>query len=347
MSAVRVGVIGCGAIGAWHARILAERADAELAALVDTDGDRARDLGTRLGAPVWTDAGVALAETGLDAVVIATPEASHPALAEAAAAAGCALLIEKPVAADLAGIERIAAAVERTGVTLMAAHVERFETGSAQLVDALREGVCGRVVSICARRQFGPAEAGRFAGTSSTLRVLGVHDMDLVRWVHPAPVDRVHAVAGRGRIFEQTGMDDHVVTTLGFADGAAGLVESAWTLPAAYQSWPVPSGWSPAGNNRLEVFGDRGMLSNDMGLRGQQLVAFDGTHGFRAAGIRHQPVVHGRVTGALRDQMDHFLACVRDGTAPLVGLDDARRAIAVTEAAERSLATGAPVAPAA
>lgn len=344
---LRVGVVGCGAIGVWHARILAERPDADLAALIDTDAARARTVAQQFGAPAWAALERALAEAALDALVIATPEAAHPADAEAAAAAGCALLIEKPVAADLAGIDRIAAAAARAGIPVMAAHVERFETGSALLLDALREGVCGRVVSVCARRQFAPGEAGRFSGLSSTLRVLGVHDFDLVRWVHPAAVAEVHAIAGRGRVFAATGLDDHVVTTIRFADGAVGLVESAWTLPPAYAAWPAPSAWGSAGNNRLDVFGDAGMLSNDMGLRGQQLIAFDGAHGFRAAGLRHQPVVHGRVGGALADQMARFLAVARGEAAPVAGLDDARRAIALTEAAERSLATGAPAVPAA
>lgn len=342
----RIGVVGCGAIGSWHARILAERPDAVLAALVDTDAGRARHLADRLGAPAWTDLNMALAEAALDALVIATPEAAHADNAEAAAAAGCALLIEKPVAADLAGVDRIAGAAAAAGVPVMAAHVERFEAGSALLVDALREGACGRVVSVCARRQFAPGEAGRFSGSSSTLRVLGVHDFDLLRWVHPVPVAEVHAVAGRGAVFERTGLDDHVVTTIRFADGAVGLVESAWTLPRAYADWPVPSAWGPAGNNRLEVFGDAGMLSNDMGLRGQQLVAFDDGHGFRAAGLRHQPVVHGRVGGALAAQTAHFLAVVRGEAVPVAELEDARRAIALTEAAERSLVVGAPAVPA-
>ena len=60
------------------------------------------------------------------------------------------------MATDLAGVDRIAAAAAAAQVPVMAAHVERFEAGSALLVDALREGACGRVVSVCARRQFAP-----------------------------------------------------------------------------------------------------------------------------------------------------------------------------------------------
>ncbi len=343
---LQIGLIGCGAIGAFHARIVAERRDARLAAVCDVLPAAAAALAGRHGAETFGDAARMFETTPLDAVIIASPESVHVEHARLAAAAGVPMLIEKPVAPDPAGIAAIAAAARSAGVAVMAGHVERFEIGSAQLKAAVDEGVCGRVVTIAARRQFTSAETHRFAGKSSTLRILGVHDFDLLAWVHPVPVVAVHAVAGRGRVFDETGLDDHVVTTLLFADGAAGLVESGWTLPLDYARFSTPRGWSPAGNNRLDVFGAGGFVSNDMGLRTQQLIAFDEVDGFRAAGIRHQPELYGRITGALAAEVDAFLAMVADGTPPLVGLDDARRAVTLTAAAEESLATGLPVRPA-
>jgi predicted dehydrogenase len=341
---VRVAVLGCGAIGSWHARIMAETAQAELVAICDLDGDRVGEMADRLGTRAFTDAERLLADLRPDAVVIATPEEAHVAQAQAAARAGAAMLIEKPVASDLAGVAAIAAAAELAGVMVMAAHVERFEVGYAQLQSAVAQGVCGRVVSIAARRRFGPVQAPRFAGRSSTLRLLGVHDFDLLCWIHPVAPIEVFAAAGRGAIYEACGMDDHVATTIRYADGALGQVVSAWTLPLGYEQFATPEGWNPSGDNLLEVFGDTGMLANDLSLHHQQLAAFDAA-GLRAAGLRHQPLLHGRVVGALRDEGEHFLKCVRDGTPPLVGLEDARRAIALTAAAEQSLATGAPVRP--
>lgn len=342
---LRVAVLGCGAIGAWHARILSESAQAELVGLCDLNAEMVSALADTLGTKAYTHADRLFAEGKLDAVVIATPEEAHVAQAVAAAEAGCAMLIEKPVASDLAGIAEIAAAVERAGVMAMAAHVERFEVGYAHLHEAVVQGACGRVVSVSARRRFGPVQAPRFAGRSSTLRMLGVHDFDLVNWMHPAEPVEVFAVAGRGAIFEACGMDDCVTTTIRYGDGAVGRVDSAWTLPMAYEQWDKPEGMSPSGDNILEVFGDQGMVANDLTLRHQQLTIFDAAHGFRAAGLRHQAVLHGQVVGALRDENEHFLSCVRDGKAPLIGLDDARRAIALTEAAERSLAEGKPIRP--
>ncbi len=340
---LRIGLIGAGAIGAWHARILAERRDAVLAAVCDIDAGRASELAGRFGAKPFADAPAFFAEAVLDGVIIASPEHVHVEHALLAAAAGLPMLIEKPVAPDLEGIATIRDAARAAGIAVMAGHVERFEIGSAQLKQAVAEGICGRVVTIAARRQFVAADTPRFKGLSTTLRILGVHDFDLLAWVHPVPVVEIYAAAGRGRIFEVTGLDDHVVTTLRFADGAVGLVESGWTLPEPYGVFRTPSGWSPAGNNRLDVFGATGMVSNDMSLRNQQLIAFDEAEGFRAAGIRHQPILHGRVVGALAEEVGAFIAMIAEGTPPLVGLDDAARAVALTEAAEASLARGRPV----
>lgn len=333
---IRVGVIGMGAIGVWHARIVGEGPH-RLAAICDINLARAEAAAS--GAAAFDDPD-AFFSSGLDAVIIATPEDLHEAHVVAAARAGLAILVEKPVAPDMSAMRRMASAVAEAGVMLMAAHVERFEAGTAGLAAAVEQGVCGRVSAIFARRQFGPAEVGRFAGKSSTLRVLGIHDFDLVRWLHPEPIVAVHAVAGRGAIHAAHGMDDHVVTMIGFADGALACVESGWTLPLAYQSYRTPEGWGSAGSNRLEVFGAAGFVSNDMSLRAQPLVAFDAAEGFRAANLRHQAVVHGRVQGALRTEVEHFLDCVRTGRPPLVGIGDALRAVALLEAAETALATG-------
>jgi len=340
-----IGVIGAGAIGSWHARIVAEALDARLAGVADIDFPRARALAERFGVAAYPDAAAMFKGERLAGVIVASPDRAHVEHATLAAAAGVPTLIEKPMAPDLGGVAAIEKVANAAGVFVMAGHVERFEIGSAQLKSALDEGVCGRPIVIAARRQFAALDTPRFAGLSTTLRVLAVHDFDLVLWLHPAQVVSVHAAAARGPVHAATGLDDHVATTIRFADGALALVESGWTLPKAYAAFVRPSDWSPAGNNRLEVFGSEGLLSNDMGLRGQQLIAFDAAEGFRAAGIRHRPILNGRVVGALAEEVAAFLRAIREGTPPLVGVEDARRAVALVELAERSLKLGRPCAP--
>ncbi len=342
--ALRIGVIGAGMIGSWHARILSETGGVVLAGVCDSNRALAEAVAGPLGAGAWAAPERFFSEVGMDGVVIASPEVVHGDHVEMAAAAGVGVMIEKPAAPDTAGVRAIMETVARSGILAMVGHVERFEPGSALLRDAVAEGVCGQPVAIMARRQFGRAGAEKYAA-SSTLRILAVHDFDLLRWVHPASVSEVHAVGGQGVLHATCGLHDHVVTTLRFADGAVGAVESGWTLPPAYADFERPTGWQGAGNNRLDVYGTDGFVSNDMSLRHQPLVAFDAREGFRAAGIRHQPVIHGRVQGALAAEIVHFAQCLGTGATPIVGLEDALRAVALVEAAERALALGQPVRP--
>jgi myo-inositol 2-dehydrogenase/D-chiro-inositol 1-dehydrogenase len=341
---IRAGLIGAGAIGTWHARILAEAANARLVAVCDRDPARAQALAQQHGATAHVEEAAFFAHP-MDAVIIATPEGAHEAHVRAAARAGLPVMVEKPVAATVAEIDRMAAVVDDAGIIAMAAHVERFEAGSAGLAAAMAQGVAGQVTAIMARRQFSPGGVERFAGLSTTLRILAVHDFDLIRWLYPGPIETVHAMGATGPIHAATGLNDHVVTTIRFADGVLAMVESGWTLPAGFADFRTPEGWQGAGNNRIEVFGAAGMLSNDMGLRHQQLVALTDAEGFRAAGLRHQPVIHGRVQGALRAEVEHFLDCVATGRTPLCTLADARRAVALVEAAETAQATGQPQGP--
>lgn len=62
---LRLGVLGCGAIGAFHARVVAQKRDVVLAGLCDTDGQRSAALAARLGTRAWTEPQRFLAEAGL------------------------------------------------------------------------------------------------------------------------------------------------------------------------------------------------------------------------------------------------------------------------------------------
>ena len=101
---LRIGLIGAGAIGAWHARIVAESADATLAAIVDVDSGRAQSIASRFGGRCYADADDMLAAEAVDGVIIASPESAHEAHALSAARRRTPMLVEKPVAPDAAAI---------------------------------------------------------------------------------------------------------------------------------------------------------------------------------------------------------------------------------------------------
>ena len=142
--AVRVGVLGCGRIGRFHAELLAGRVPGvTLAAIYDPLPQVTAELGHRLRVPVMGSAGELLASTGIDAVAICTSTDTHVDLLVAAAEAGKAILCEKPVSLNLEEVDRALAAVDKAGVVLQIGFNRRFDPGHRSVRDAVARGDVG------------------------------------------------------------------------------------------------------------------------------------------------------------------------------------------------------------
>jgi predicted dehydrogenase len=120
---VQVAVIGVGALGRHHARIFAALDEAVLVGVVDTDAARAAEVAEEYGTRAFTDVA---ALTDVDAVTIATPTASHHAVARHFLDRGTSLLVEKPLARTVEEAEELVAMARRRGVPLAVGHTERF-----------------------------------------------------------------------------------------------------------------------------------------------------------------------------------------------------------------------------
>src|SRR5205823_8419774 len=117
---LRTAVIGAGITGRGHAAVLADYHRSELLAVCSRQGAVAAALAQKYAAPhVFTDYHELLRLPELDAVIIATPDFAHHALALAAAQAGKHVLIEKPLTTSLAQADEIVAAVRQAGVAGM------------------------------------------------------------------------------------------------------------------------------------------------------------------------------------------------------------------------------------
>ena len=130
---VRVAVIGAGAFGRNHARVLSQLPDVRLVAIADIDGDKAQSLAAEYGTNATTD----LEELSplIDAAIVATPTVTHEAIAEALLGAGIDVLVEKPIADSAEAGERLTRLAEENGQILQVGHLERFNPAVAQLAD--------------------------------------------------------------------------------------------------------------------------------------------------------------------------------------------------------------------
>ena len=128
---VRVAVIGAGAFGHNHVRVLSQMPDVELVATVDLDLEKARSVAAEFGTEASADLDGLPGR--IDAAIVATPTVTHETVAEALLGAGIDVLIEKPIADSAEAGERLTRLAEENGQILQVGHLERFNPAVARL----------------------------------------------------------------------------------------------------------------------------------------------------------------------------------------------------------------------
>jgi myo-inositol 2-dehydrogenase / D-chiro-inositol 1-dehydrogenase len=249
---VRVGVIGTGIMGADHVGTLDRQVSGATVTMVaDLDLGRARDLAAAMPGVEATDDGFALiGDPAVDAVVVASADATHADLTLAAIEAGKPVLCEKPLAPTLpeclrvVGAERAAAGAGGPSLVSLG-FMRRFDPGYQELKSALEAGACGTPLLLhCVSRGVGSAP-----GSTSESSVVGsaIHEFDTVPWLLDARIVEVswHAPRSSAAV---PGMQDPQLILLRTADGALTTVEVFLNARYGYDI-------------RCEVVGDRGTLA--------------------------------------------------------------------------------------
>ena len=196
MSALRAGLIGLGAMGRNHARVLSGLDGVDLVAVVDPAGD---PRGT-LGVPVLPEVEDLLA-LGVDYAVVACPTALHEPVGMQLAEAGVPALIEKPLAQSVTAARRLVEAFESRRLVAGVGHIERYNPALQNLRSRLEAGELGDVYQVVTRRQ-GPFPH-RIADVGVVMD-LATHDIDLTSWVTGQEYVAVSArtVSRSGRLHE-------------------------------------------------------------------------------------------------------------------------------------------------
>lgn len=168
---VRMGVVGAGALGYHHVRLLRDAPGVTLAGFHDQRADRAAEVAAELGVRSFQSLDALLDE--VDALTIAVPTPAHFEVAAAALAHGKHLLIEKPIATTLAEADELLAMASRAGVLLQIGHVERFNRAMRAALPYVEEP---RFVESDRLAPFNP----RGSDVAVVLDLM-IHDIDLVR----------------------------------------------------------------------------------------------------------------------------------------------------------------------
>ncbi|MFJ4876549.1 Gfo/Idh/MocA family oxidoreductase [Streptomyces sp. NPDC088745] len=189
---MRIGLMGTGRIGSFHAGVLSRHPAVGSLVLADADAGRAAEVAARVGAE-FTPAEDLL--TGLDALVIASATAAHAELIGRAARAGLPVFCEKPIAVDLPGTLEALREVTAAGTVLQLGFMRRFDAGYAGARARVRAGELGRLHTVrTVSSDAAPPPAAYLPLSGGLYRDCLVHDFDILRWVTGREVTRVYAV---------------------------------------------------------------------------------------------------------------------------------------------------------
>jgi predicted dehydrogenase len=240
--AVRVGVVGAGAISQTaHLPVLSKMRGAQLVALCDSDGPKARALADRFGIPdTFTDIEDLLEFDELDAVVIATPNHLHEPHVLAAIAGGVHVLCERPLSLTTRGVERILAAATRADRKVAVANNHRFRSDVQALDRFLRGGELGKLTGVRAGvyQSKGRAEGWRVRRAESgggAFLDQGFPMLDLALWLadFPQPI-RVWAHMDRR---SGSTVEESALVSLECAQGIAFTFDISRAYVGAEERW--------------------------------------------------------------------------------------------------------------
>ena len=218
---MKVGVVGVGSMGKNHARIYSEIA--ELVGVADPREEEGKALAKRLNTDYFKDHRQ-LIKAGVEAVTVATPTATHFQIAEDLIRAGVHVLVEKPLSGTVEDSERLVAIAREHKVVLAVGMVERHNPVVEFAKKAVDGGEYGRLITAAARRVSSFPTRIKDVGV---ILDLGIHDIDVMRYIVGSDVRSVFCTGGRHR----HDFEDYANILLSFESGVNGYIEVNWLTP--------------------------------------------------------------------------------------------------------------------
>ena len=328
---VRIGLLGCGRIGAMHAELIARRVPgADLAAVYDVVDDAAASVAGEYGARVATSPAEVIEADDVDAVAVCSSTDTHIDLLVEAAAAGKPAFVEKPLSLDLAEVDRGIAAATEAGIAVQVGFNRRFDAAHRHVRDRVAAGDVGDVHLVrISSRDPDPPPIPYIEVSGGIFCDMTIHDFDMARFVIGSDAVEVYAVGGVrvDPAIGEAGDLDTAVIVVTHASGAITTIDNSRRAVYGY-------------DQRLEAFGSAGMASSDNPPSATaRYWDGDGEHG---APLPYFFVE--RYTASYLAEWDAFVAMVRGAAPSPVTLADGRAPLVMGLAAWKSVREGRPVA---
>lgn len=325
---VRFAILGAGRIGQVHARAVTSTPDATLVAIADPVADAAQRVADAYGCDIRSIDEIA-ASDDVGAVAICTPTNTHADLIEQFAKAGKAVFCEKPIDLSLERVKTCLKTVEAEDATLMVGFNRRFDPDFMALKKSIDDGRIGDVEMITlTSRDPGPPPYEYIKVSGGIFRDMTIHDFDAARWLLGEEVETVQAAASvlTDTKIGELGDFDSINVILTTASGKQCTITNSRRATYGY-------------DQRIEVLGSKGSVSAE-NHREANIEIADST------GYLRPPLLNffmSRYVNAYANEIAAFVGAVANGSPTPTTGHDGMMALALADAALKSVAEGSVV----
>jgi predicted dehydrogenase len=323
---MHVGVIGCGYWGPNLIRNLLANRKCDRITICDANEEnleRARERFPHLRCVSRVEE--LLADSSVEAVLIATPVSTHFPLATACLESGRHTFVEKPLASSVVEAEKLIQLADRTGATLMVGHTFEFSPPVVKIKEIIESGTLGDIYYISAIR----VNLGIHQKDISVVWDLAPHDLSMLfYWLDEAP----SAVAMMGGAYVRPSISDVAFINLQFASGTIANIQVSWLSPSKLRQTTI------VGSQKMLIYDDTNAMERvkvfDRGVEFRDPVTFNEyTLTYRTGDIVSPAIP---TTEPLQLELEHFLDCAAKGERPRTDGLSGLRVVRVLEAIERS-----------
>ena len=321
---IKIAVLGCGRIGQMHARNVSNHPDTSLAAVYDTNKEFGERIANELNVPLINDDKKIFEDNNIDAILIASPTATHIEFIEKSVASNKPVYCEKPIDLNISKVNECAKRLQGNTVPIHLGFNRRFDPGHVATRDAMIAGEIGDLHQvIITSRDPGLPSMEYYKEAGGLLRDMTIHDFDIARFMLQEDPVKVFAIANaleEPKLKSELNDFDTVMVIMETKSGKQCHINNSRSSKYGY-------------DQRIELVGNKGMVLSDN-------KKINNVKKYSANGENTSTVEHfflERYHDAFMNGLTSFAACIKNKTMPDVGFEDGRKALLLAEAAYESL----------
>lgn len=288
---------------------------------------------------VVSDVDALLSDPEVDAIIVATPAASHHTLAKQALESRKHVFVEKPLATSTEQADELVNLASSSAKTLMVGHTFLYNAAVRYAKKLLADESLGQLYYIYSQR----LNLGQVRSDVNAWWNLAPHDVSILMYLMNGELPV--SVSAVGVSYIQPGIEDVVFATLKWASGVTGHIHVSWLDPGKIRKMTLVGSrkmvvYDDVSDDKIKIY-DKGV---DRVPKIGERMDYDQSGDYQLI-HRTGDILLPKIAfqEPLKTEAAHFLECLRNGRQPLTGPQHARDVVAVLEATQTALKSGGSV----